>query len=86
MNQNLEAIACQPLPVTPDGFNPNANIPYGCTTEHIRLAMNDFVDFLGFINQQLHTKGLGRTITASVTHSGYKKMTDNWIYQAPKLP
>lgn len=50
MSQNLEAIACQPHPVAPNGFNPNANIPYGCTTEHIRLAMNDFIYFIGFIS------------------------------------
>ncbi len=60
MNQNLEAIACEPHPIDPNGFNPNANIPYSCTTEHIRLAMNDFVDFLGFINQQLYGRGLER--------------------------
>jgi hypothetical protein len=27
-----------------------------------------------------------RTITASVTHSGYQKMMNNWIYNAPDLP
>ena len=27
-----------------------------------------------------------RTITASVTASGYEKMVKNWIYQAPDLP
>jgi len=56
----LEEIACTPLPVKPEGFNLNADIPYGCTIEHIRLAMDDFTDFLGFINQQLHSKGIQR--------------------------
>ena len=60
MNQNLEALACQPHPLNPNGFNPSANLPYGCTTENIKLAMNDFLDFLGFINQQLYTKELER--------------------------
>ncbi|MBW4513420.1 MAG: hypothetical protein KME64_44250 [Scytonematopsis contorta HA4267-MV1] len=27
-----------------------------------------------------------RTITASVTKSGYQKMMANWIYQVPNLP
>jgi hypothetical protein len=27
-----------------------------------------------------------RTITASVTSSGYNKMMANWIYNAPGLP
>lgn len=60
MNHNLEEIACQPHPVDPNGFNPNVELPYGCKLEHIQQAMNDFIDFLGFINQQLHTKALER--------------------------
>ena len=60
MNSNLEYVACQPTPVLASSFNPSANIPYGCTTDHIHQAMNDFIEFLGFINQQLHTKGIKR--------------------------
>jgi hypothetical protein len=60
MNHELELAACSPEPVHPEGFNPNANLPYGCTTEHIRLAMGEFVGFLGFVNQQLHAKGISR--------------------------
>ena len=60
MSQDLEAIACHPHPVAPDGFNANANLPYGCSAHHIMAAMNQFTDFLGFINQQLYTKGISR--------------------------
>lgn len=60
INHNLEEIACQPHLVDPNGFNHNAELPYGCTIKHIQQAMNDFIDFLGFINQQLHTKALER--------------------------
>ena len=60
MSDSLELTACTPYPVHPDGFNSNAQIPYGCTTQHIQLAMNDFVNFLSFINQQLNTKGIPR--------------------------
>lgn len=60
MSQNLDAIACQPHPINPNGFNLNADLPYGCTTQHIQQAMNDFVDFVGFINPQLHARGLER--------------------------
>lgn len=60
MNNSLELAACTPHPVHPGGFNPNAEIPYGCTTQHIQLAMNDFVNFLSFINQQLYTKEIQR--------------------------
>lgn len=51
MSNNLEMIACTPHPVDPNSFNPNVELSYGCTIHHIRLAMSDFVDFLGFVNQ-----------------------------------
>lgn len=61
MNDNdLESAACIPHPVDPGGFNSRAQIPYGCTTNHVQSAMNDFVSFLGFINQQLHTREIER--------------------------
>lgn len=60
MSQNLEEIACCAHPVDPNGFNLNANIPYGCTIQHIQQVMNDFTDFISFINQQLHSRHLER--------------------------
>lgn len=56
----LERAACCLAPLGSEGFNPKAVIPYGCTVEHVRAAMNDFLDFLGFINLQLNGKGLPR--------------------------
>jgi hypothetical protein len=47
----------------PSGFNPAAQLPYGCTTDHIRQAMDEFIEFLGFVNQQLATKGIQRLET-----------------------
>ena len=55
-----EFAACTPVPVNPNRFNPEVSLPYGLTTEHVRRAMEDFTSFLGFINQQLHTKGFPR--------------------------
>lgn len=55
-----ERAACTPEAVAPSGFNPNTVLPYGLTTEHIRLAMLDFTTFLGFVNQQLNTKEMDR--------------------------
>lgn len=55
-----EAKACRPVPLDPSGFNPKTIIPYGLETKHIRQAMQEFLDFLGFINQQLHTKSIPR--------------------------
>ena len=60
MINNKEAQACIPVPVSPDFFNPNCVLPYGLTSGQIRQAMIDFMDFLGFINQQLHTKEMPR--------------------------
>lgn len=60
MAQDIERVACNPVPVDAGGFNDNAIIPYGCTIKHIERAMGDFLDFLGFINQQLATKQILR--------------------------
>jgi len=60
MNNRLEKAACSPIPVKPSLFNPKCTLPYDLTTGHIRQAMNGFLDFLGFINRQLYTKGIPR--------------------------
>lgn len=60
MADDLAFAACIPSSVDPAGFNRAAVLPYGCTTEHVRLAMNDFIEFLGFINQQLFTREIPR--------------------------
>lgn len=56
----LETAACIPEPVDPSRFNESAILPCGCTVEHVRLAMQDFLNFLGFINTQLNTRALQR--------------------------
>jgi hypothetical protein len=60
MSNEPEVGACTPHPVHPDGFNHRAKLPHGLTTAHIHAAMNDFVNFLGFINIQLHTRAIER--------------------------
>ena len=57
---NTEADACQPIPVEVSAFNGEAVLPYGLTVSHLQSAMQDFIDFLGFINQQLHSRDLSR--------------------------
>jgi hypothetical protein len=37
----LERAACTPESVEASGFNPSAVLPFGLSTEHIRLAMID---------------------------------------------
>ncbi|HYA41951.1 MAG TPA: hypothetical protein VEF34_11645 [Syntrophobacteraceae bacterium] len=56
----LEIAACSPEPLNLNGFNSNAIIPYGLSTEHIKTAMQDFLDFLSFINVQLFGRNIPR--------------------------
>lgn len=60
MTSGLEEAALTPKPVNYKLVNQQAKIPYGCTPNHIFQAMQDFIDFLGFINSQLHAKQLDR--------------------------
>ena len=60
MADDLERVACSPSRVELKHFNPKARIPYGVTIEHVRSAMNEFVDFLSFLNSQLNSKSLVR--------------------------
>uniref|UniRef100_UPI00191C66E1 hypothetical protein n=1 Tax=Candidatus Synechococcus spongiarum TaxID=431041 RepID=UPI00191C66E1 len=60
MESSLEQSACYPQPVGIENFNPAASIPYGLTVEHLCGAMNEFIGFIGFINQQLHDRSIAR--------------------------
>lgn len=60
MTADLEIAACAPVPLNVKGFNPAAKIPFGVTTKHVKQAMQDFLEFLGFINLQLNTKKIER--------------------------
>jgi hypothetical protein len=55
-----EQIACTPIVLERDKFNPNCSLPYGLEVEHVQAAMQEFLDFLGFINNQLYSKALLR--------------------------
>lgn len=72
MSSQLELAACTPLPVSSDGFNPAAVLPFGLTTEHVRHAMNDFVRLMRVANVQLHGEGIQRleAILAPANFSG----------------
>lgn len=56
----LERQAVTPTPVDAKGFNPNAVIPYGLTTTQLHAAMNEFQNFLRFVNEQLLSKDMVR--------------------------
>lgn len=57
---SLESAACTPRPLYAKGFNSKAVLPYGLTAKHVRSAMQSFLDFIGFVNTQLHTKRMDR--------------------------
>jgi hypothetical protein len=61
--EHFERLASHPSPVEQSHFNTAAKIPFGLTTKHIASAMNDFVEFIGFINQQLATRKIERLET-----------------------
>jgi hypothetical protein len=63
MSRELELAACTPYPVHPNGFNSKAKLPYGLTVKHLQAAMNDFTNFIGFINLQLHSRQIERLET-----------------------
>jgi hypothetical protein len=60
MSNDKELLACTPHPLDTGGFNPDAVIPHGLKPEHVRAAMEEFLDFLGFINGQLRTRDIQR--------------------------
>ncbi|MBK8257720.1 MAG: hypothetical protein IPK82_34255 [Polyangiaceae bacterium] len=60
MPKTAEEIACRPDPLDPDGFNHTARLPHGLSIDHVQRTMGDFLDFLGFVNSQLHTKKIQR--------------------------
>jgi hypothetical protein len=55
-----EQDACNPFPIRQEQFNIQAALPYGLQIAHVQSAMQDFIDFLGFINTQLVMKGTPR--------------------------
>lgn len=57
---DIEKLACVPRPLKQSRFNPQSMLPYGLQVGHVQHAMQDFLDFLGFINQQLNGKGMPR--------------------------
>ncbi len=74
----LERAACTPSPVSPNGFNPNAQLPYGMTTDAVRKAMDAYVDFIGFLNQQLHTRGMER-MESMLMAANFSSMVSEFI-------
>jgi hypothetical protein len=56
----LEIAACTPHPLDRRNLNGRAKIPHGLTSRHVFAAMQEYIDFLGFINGQLATRDISR--------------------------
>lgn len=78
MNEDLELSACSPIPINPEGSNPMVELPYGLQNEHIMLAMNDFLGFLGFVNQQLNTRRIPR-LESILMPANFSSIVDEFI-------
>jgi hypothetical protein len=76
-----ETLARTPIPVRANEFNPRAIIPYGLQAEHVRKAMHDFIDFLGFINVQLRTKRIQR-LEAFLMPANFSSMVGEFMAAA----
>jgi hypothetical protein len=76
--EELERAARVPEPVYPEGFNRGVDLPYGLTVEHVQRAMQEYVDFLGLINGQLHTKQFER-LEAMLMPANFSSMVGEFM-------
>ena len=58
-----EEQACIPLPLKESCFSQSVVLPFGLQVEHVKSAMAEFLDFLGFINSQLYLRQTPRLET-----------------------
>lgn len=70
-----------PKTVDPAGFNPAAKIPHGCSTKDIQGAMEEFIDFLSFINTQLISRKLPR-LEAFLMSANFSSMVGEFMASA----
>jgi len=78
LSTEIEMNACRPHPLEPAGFNTSALLPYGLKCDHIMQAMNDFLEFIGFINQQLHTREIKR-LESMLMPANFSSMVGEFI-------
>lgn len=81
MPPSVGELACTPVPFDRTNFNPVAIIPFGLTIQHIEKAMQEFRDFLGFVNVQLHSKQMLR-LESMLMPASFSSMVGEFIMAA----
>lgn len=81
LNDELELRACTPISLNPNGFNPKCTIPYGCEPKHIQKAMEDFIEFLAYINHQLNARQLSR-LEAMLMPANFSSLVGEFMHTA----
>ena len=77
----IELAACKAETVNPKGFNKNCVLPFGLTTDHLHVAMNEFVDFICYLNTQLNVKGIRRMETMLMS-ANFSSMVGEFMHVA----
>lgn len=80
-DEKEEERACRPTPLSPKGFNPNTEIPFGLRTDHVRSAMQEFLDFLGFVNTAMFSKEIPR-LEAFLMPANFSSMVGEFMNSA----
>ncbi len=62
-------------------FNQAAQLPYGLTVDHVRSSMNSFLDFIGFINDQLATRSI-QPLEAMLMPANFSSMVGEFATSA----
>ncbi len=76
-----EQQACTPVPVDAGIFNPQCVLPYGLAVDHIRQAMSDFTEFVGFINTQLHAREMDR-LESLLMPANFSSLVGEFMHKA----
>lgn len=84
MSDSNEKSACTPVPIKRTNFNDSAVIPYNCTIDDIYRAMNEFVEFLAFINTQLYTREIPRMETMLMPANFSSMVSEFMVTTIPK--
>lgn len=80
-NPELEREALVPESVAEAGINSSAELPYGLEAAHVGQAMQDFVEFLGFINEQLATRDIER-LESMLMPANFSSMVGEFMHGA----